>query len=427
MSFVSYAQNREDVLLRRALREVHKGFYVDVGAADPIVESVTKSFYESGWHGINIEPVAAFYEKLVADRPRDLNLRCAIGESEGSQEFYEVPGTGLSTLDHFLAEQAAKRGFPVETQTVRVAPLTKILDDASVQEIHFLKVDVEGAEREVLASLDLQRWRPWIVVVEAIAPMGSLAESWPVPTHEQWEHLLLAADYDFAIFDGLNRFYVAREHAELGERLAFPVCVMDDYVVYDRERLAAEESLREQLRSAREEALAARSTIADLECALASMAKEQREEALAARSTIADLERELLAARTELRDVERRHREEESARAAESKWLSEALAYEREALGAVLSSTSWKITTPVRWTKDTVVRPLLRRKRFGSVPSSPVSSVASTRTDDGDDAQVALREQDERIQELVELLEWHSRNRPTIGGGGRRSSSKVAS
>lgn len=402
MSFVSYAQNREDVLLRRALREVHKGFYVDVGAADPIVESVTKSFYESGWHGINIEPVAAFYEKLVADRPRDLNLRCAIGESEGSQEFYEVPGTGLSTLDHFLAEQAAKRGFPVETQTVRVAPLTKILDDASVQEIHFLKVDVEGAEREVLASLDLQRWRPWIVVVEAIAPMGSLAESWPVPTHEQWEHLLLAADYDFAIFDGLNRFYVAREHAELGERLAFPVCVMDDYVVYDRERLAAEESLREQLRSA-------------------------REEALAARSTIADLERELLAARTELRDVERRHREEESARAAESKWLSEALAYEREALGAVLSSTSWKITTPVRWTKDTVVRPLLRRKRFGSVPSSPVSSVASTRTDDGDDAQVALREQDERIQELVELLEWHSRNRPTIGGGGRRSSSKVAS
>ena len=35
MPFISYAQNYEDVILWRALRDVEHGFYVDVGAADP--------------------------------------------------------------------------------------------------------------------------------------------------------------------------------------------------------------------------------------------------------------------------------------------------------------------------------------------------------------------------------------------------------
>ena len=38
MTFVSYAQNGEDVVLWRALSHVENGFYVDVGAADPETE-----------------------------------------------------------------------------------------------------------------------------------------------------------------------------------------------------------------------------------------------------------------------------------------------------------------------------------------------------------------------------------------------------
>ena len=79
MTWVSYAQNYEDVTLRRALRDVSSGFYVDVGANDPRVDSVTRAFYERGWHGINIEPVAHWHDRLQADRPRDINLRVAAG------------------------------------------------------------------------------------------------------------------------------------------------------------------------------------------------------------------------------------------------------------------------------------------------------------------------------------------------------------
>ena len=56
MSFVSYAQNFEDVLLHRVFGGQETGFYVDVGAYHPVDGSVTKAFYDLGWSGINLEP-----------------------------------------------------------------------------------------------------------------------------------------------------------------------------------------------------------------------------------------------------------------------------------------------------------------------------------------------------------------------------------
>ncbi len=36
--FISHAQNFEDVILWRALKHVQNGFYIDVGAQDPVIE-----------------------------------------------------------------------------------------------------------------------------------------------------------------------------------------------------------------------------------------------------------------------------------------------------------------------------------------------------------------------------------------------------
>ena len=78
-AFVSFAQNGEDIVLWRALRHIRTGVYVDVGAADPIDDSVTKAFYERGWRGVNVEPVPAYAELLRQDRPRDLTFAEAAG------------------------------------------------------------------------------------------------------------------------------------------------------------------------------------------------------------------------------------------------------------------------------------------------------------------------------------------------------------
>lgn len=65
MSFISYAQNYEDVMLWRALKHIANGFYIDVGAAWPDKHSVTKAFYDRGWRGINIEPNPVHHASLV--------------------------------------------------------------------------------------------------------------------------------------------------------------------------------------------------------------------------------------------------------------------------------------------------------------------------------------------------------------------------
>jgi FkbM family methyltransferase len=224
MSFISYAQNYEDVILYRVFNDVKNGTYIDVGAYDPEVDSVTKLFYDRGWRGINIEPVESWFNKLCQERPKDINLQAAIGDHEGKTHFYEVVGTGLSTMDKCIADRHVReRGYEVKSYEVPITRLSAVLNDHPLPEIHFLKIDVEGAEGQVLQSLDLQKTRPWICIVESTLP-NRQEES-----YEDWEAILLAADYEFTYFDGLNRFYVAKEHRELKKLISNPPNVFDDF------------------------------------------------------------------------------------------------------------------------------------------------------------------------------------------------------
>jgi hypothetical protein len=74
VGFVTYAQNFEDLMLWRALHGVRDGFYIDVGAADPDEDSVTRAFYDHGWRGVNIEPSPEHFAAISAARPRDINF-----------------------------------------------------------------------------------------------------------------------------------------------------------------------------------------------------------------------------------------------------------------------------------------------------------------------------------------------------------------
>ena len=235
MTFVSYAQNREDVMLRRALAGVTRGFYVDVGANDPVVDSVTKTFHETGWRGINVEPVAFWMERLRRDRPEDINLQVAAGGTEGEVRFFEVTGSGLSTSSEEIARgHARETGAEVREYSVPMRSLTGICREHGVVEIHFLKIDVEGAERSVLEGLDLSRIRPWIVLVEATLPNTTTENT------GTWEDLLTGRGYHHVWFDGLNRFYVADERAELDAAFVTPPNVWDAYETWAEHAARAE-------------------------------------------------------------------------------------------------------------------------------------------------------------------------------------------
>ena len=173
MTFISYAQNFEDVMLWRALRHVENGFYIDLGAGHPDDFSVTRAFYDRGWRGINVEPTSRIM-RLAGARPRDVNIHAAVGHRADKLTLFVVEDNkDISTLDPMIAEEHRIAGWTIGESQVPVVTLADICREHVRTDVNFLKIDVEGAERDVLLGADLERFRPWIVIVEATAPNRS--------------------------------------------------------------------------------------------------------------------------------------------------------------------------------------------------------------------------------------------------------------
>lgn len=218
---VSYAQNAEDVVLARLFSGA-TGFYVDVGASDPDIASVTRHFYDRGWHGINIEMRPDAIEALNRARPRDINLQIAVGDREGIAVMHYVIDDPDQSFVTFEVDRAVADEPGSSTSEVAVRTLDVVLEEHQVGGIDFLKIDVEGAEREVLQGIDLRRWRPTVVVIEAVQPWSN------VRTDHEWRNLLIDAGYIEGLFDGLNLYFLAKEHEPLLP-LLLPANVVDGY------------------------------------------------------------------------------------------------------------------------------------------------------------------------------------------------------
>lgn len=210
---LSYTQNMEDYHLWLAFGGKHSGTYIDIGAGHPVADNVSFFFYERGWQGAVVEPqrnLVALYAYL---RPRDIAVAALIGTRSGETDFHVFDAFhGLSTTNAKYADAAAALGAGYRTVKMPMLTLAELCRAHALTAIDFLKIDVEGAEADVLRSGDWKRFRPKAIVIEAIAP-GSNEPSW-----QEWEPFLLAQGYRFMLFDTLNRFYVAEEAQDVAAR-----------------------------------------------------------------------------------------------------------------------------------------------------------------------------------------------------------------
>jgi FkbM family methyltransferase len=213
---VSYAQNFEDLVLAGVLKSVSHGFYVDVGANHPELDSVTKVFYDKGWSGINVEPNDQLFAELQKQRPRDVNLKAAASSQPGFLTLRIYEGLdGLSTIDRTVqAGHAASRpGAAFSDHQVPVTSLAEILAQHRPSgDIHFLKVDVEGLELEVLLGNEWSRFRPWVLCLERNLDPARLAAI---------DALLGTQGYQHVFFDGINDFHVAGERIDIWHRFSY--------------------------------------------------------------------------------------------------------------------------------------------------------------------------------------------------------------
>jgi len=340
MTFISYAQNYEDVMLQRAFKDIKKGFYIDVGANDPVIDSVTKAFYDSDWHGINIEPVTEWFIKLQEARPNDTNLKLACGERKGQNTIYDVVGTGLSTMDKSIADKHENElDFEIKKEKIKVDSLTNICKQYANQDIHFLKIDVEGFELQVLKGVDFKVIRPWIVVVESTLPLSQ------IESYKEWEKVLTNSEYHFIYFDGVNRYYIADEHEILDCNFDSPPNFFDNFIRNNEHKLNNELNTAKHQIDEKEETL----TLINNELNTAKHQIDEKEE------TLTLINNELNTAKHQISTLSQSSRY----------WQLESEHFQTE-LSLIYSSKFWRITHPIR-------RLLQFFKYFISLPKRVIS------------------------------------------------------
>lgn len=466
MNFVSYAQNFEDVMLWRALKHIEHGQYVDIGAQHPLVDSVSKAFHEQGWRGVHIEPVPAYADLLRQDRPGDTVLQMALSDSEGVLELNVIPDTGLSTaVDAYAERHLAEHGFAHTTLTVPMLTMKTALQFLDGKEVHWLKIDVEGLEEKVLRGWDPVRLRPWIMVIEATVPTTAEVDymGWdPLVTAAGYrfayfdglnrfyvadEHpeLLDAFSSPPNVFDNarlsgmanseLCRGVIANNQAEANEIGAKLAAAEQERAAAEQECAAAEQELSAQReRIARLEAEAV--TLRDFARLPAHIEWMQGQHDMALRETarlhghIASMQAQQDAAQREtarvhahiawmeeqqdtaLRETARLHahiewmQRQSDAAMREREHLAAGAEALRQQVHAFHSSTSWRVTAPMRLGIDLArrVKRVLRRLVRGPAPSvaptyaaAPVQAMPAA----GEVEQQVLRELSPRANRIL--------------------------
>ena len=157
----SYSQGGEDLVLLKLLKFKTSGFFIDVGANDPILLNNTYLFYKLGWQGLNFEPIPELAEKFKQKRTRDMVVTKAMSNFTGEANF--AAGINKYQVNSSLLSLNLPKQNMIK---VSVDKLENILDEMKVKDIDFISIDTEGTELDVLEGLNLDKYRPTFILAE---------------------------------------------------------------------------------------------------------------------------------------------------------------------------------------------------------------------------------------------------------------------
>jgi FkbM family methyltransferase len=173
------------------------GYYVDVGANDPVIDSQTHHLEGLGWTGLLIEPDPDCARRLREQRCGTVvEVACSSRENAGRDLLLQRAGAH-STLE---LQPIARGAVARDTVAVRCDTLDAVLRaHGAAPGFDFLSVDIEGHELVALSGFDFAYWRPRLILLED--HVTGLAK-----------HGLLSANgYRLIMRTGLNSWYVPAE------------------------------------------------------------------------------------------------------------------------------------------------------------------------------------------------------------------------
>jgi FkbM family methyltransferase len=139
---------------------ISDGYFLDVGSADGFLNSNTWALEQRGWKGICVDPFPSNMEHRTCQMFQE-----AVDAEGGNKVEFAVAGElgGISNyLDRY--RDALKGTKTVELTTVT---LGNILQHANAPSfIHFMSLDIEGAELEALRGFPFDRYTLGSIAVE---------------------------------------------------------------------------------------------------------------------------------------------------------------------------------------------------------------------------------------------------------------------
>tara|TARA_R110002072_G_scaffold77586_6_gene180750 strand:- start:2292 stop:3230 length:939 start_codon:yes stop_codon:yes gene_type:complete len=238
MTNISYAKEFEDIILWNVFKDIQHGFYIDIGASHPEINSVTKNFYDNDWTGINIEPSYQFFYKYLDARPNDINLNIAIGNKKSDKiEFYEILDTEFSTLDKTVVDNYKyfqnKNTF---NHKVISKTLTEVCIENNIKNINFLKINSNGNDIVVIEGIDFNIVKPWVIAINSQNNQE---------TKQDIDNLLVKNNYKLALKSGNNDFYLSNDYEGLTENFIDPIYLIKNIKITKNHQLVA--SLQQEL------------------------------------------------------------------------------------------------------------------------------------------------------------------------------------
>lgn len=131
---------------------VTDGFFVDVGSADGTKSSNSRALEAKGWTGICVDPFPTNMEGRTCRMVKD-----PVYSTSGQKVTFQAPGGfGADSFGHIDAQPNAKDPT-VELTTITLAD---ILARANAPRfIHYLSMDIEGAELDALRGFPFDTYR----------------------------------------------------------------------------------------------------------------------------------------------------------------------------------------------------------------------------------------------------------------------------
>ena len=203
----SHSQYGEDTLLWDYFGQTPTGVCVEVGGFDGVTGSNSLFFEERGWQTVVVEPMPRYAEMIRARRPKAKLFNCAAGANRGEVKLTIAHGAeafSTATPEEHHMDRIQRINARLEEITVPMRTMDDILDEAKVATIDFITIDVEGGEADVLAGIDLERWKPRVVILENNFGPFSL----------HLHRLMLRRDYHFCRRTGCNEWYLRGDETD---------------------------------------------------------------------------------------------------------------------------------------------------------------------------------------------------------------------